>query len=145
MHEPNYVDYSLAQLHDCLNHVNREKYPDRLALLEKEIALRTHRGETFSDPILDELIPVTIPFGLGFRAWWSFTWRIVLSGALLFFFLNILAWANVIFNLVPATAVFVIQAAIMILFILICGPLIMMQVLAKRYRGYRIRIVRLTD
>ncbi len=143
MHEPQYTDYSLAQLHDCLHHINREKYPDRFLLLQNEIALRTHKGETFSDPLLDELIPTEIPYYLGFMTWWAFTWRIVLYGTLIFFGLNMLSWANVILNFVSTSVAFTIQIVAMIFFLFIGGPLIMIQVLAKRYPGYRIRIVRL--
>lgn len=145
MHEPNYEDYSLEQLHDCLNHINRDKYPDRFLVLKKEITLRTHKGESFSDPTLDELIPASIPYSLGLRAWWSFTWRIVLFGGMFFFLLNMLVWANVIYNLVPPETVMVLQIIAIGFFLLLCGPLIMMQVLAKRYPGYRIRIVKLKD
>ena len=33
--EPNYRMYSLEQLNDALEHIDRDKYPDRVATIEK--------------------------------------------------------------------------------------------------------------
>lgn len=47
-----YSQYSYSELYGMLNHMNQFKYPDRVALLEREIGQRVERGEV---PI--ELVP----------------------------------------------------------------------------------------
>jgi hypothetical protein len=37
---PDYQNYTLAALHEVLEHVNREKYPDRYAAVKKELRRR---------------------------------------------------------------------------------------------------------
>lgn len=114
-------------------------------LLKQEIALRTEKGETFSDPLLEELIPLSIPASLSFLIWWAFTWRFITGGLILYLILDRLSWANTILHVFSPETTSAIQIIISCLFILFTGPFIMMQVLAKRYPGYRIRIVRIQD
>lgn len=143
MFEPDYTDYSLDQLHDCLAHINQENYPERYQRIQQEIALRQAAGEVLSDPSLNELIAVDVPLSLGIRAWWCFTWRVTLASlAATLLFLGF-AKINALLRLFsPATMEIMYLMYNGIVFIL-AGTLIMMQVLAKRYQGYRLRIIKI--
>ena len=142
MHEPDYTEYSLNQLHDCLHHINAEKYPRRFEQLQQEIELRTEKGETLSDNGLEQFLATDVPPSLGFRAWWCFTWRscaaAVPLGALSAGLLKI----NAVLDLLPSAVMTTLQAVYWLLAIIAAGTFIMMQVLVKGYSGYRIRIVR---
>lgn len=145
MYEPDYTEYSLNQLYDCKKHINSRKYPQRFSRLQKEIALRTERGEALTDRTINELFAVDVPLTLGFRSWWCFTWRSAAAGILLFALLTGLLKINAVFHLLPHFALPAMQFIYWIVVIPIAGTCIMMQVLAKRYSGYCVRIVRTPD
>jgi hypothetical protein len=47
---PDYSNYSLAELYDVAQHINKERYPDRYALVAQEILRREQFGEYDSPP-----------------------------------------------------------------------------------------------
>lgn len=142
MYEPDYTEYSLNQLYDCLQHINSEKYPRRFEKLQKEIELRTEMGETFSDKSVEQFLAADVPFSLGLRAWWCFIWRSGIAAMPLVALYTGLVKINTVFQLLPPLAMTIFQATYWILGTAAAGTCIMMQVLAKEYSGYRIRIVR---
>lgn len=143
MYEPDYADYSLAQLHDCLDHIDRDNYPERYKELQKEIDLRYEQGETLVDPEVNELLAVDIPVSLGLLAWWFFLWRMTIAAGICILFVYGLAKVNGILQIFSSNMMSGIDIVVTILFITIAGIVIMMQVFAKRYPGYRIRIVKI--
>jgi len=48
---PDYTKYSFHELLDAYNHIDKEKYPDRVKLLENEIAERKRNPEKYSQNI----------------------------------------------------------------------------------------------
>jgi len=142
MHEPNFSDYSLAELHDCLAHLDTQKYPERLQQLQNEMNLRREQGEALSDPILNELLAEDVPASLGIRALWCFIWRMVVAAIFCSLLIKGCVWANSILHLLSPAALNTTLFILGTLGMTIAGTVIMSQVLAKRYRGYRIRIVR---
>jgi len=145
MHEPNFSDYSLAELHDCLAHLDTQKYPERLQQLQNEINLRREQGEALSDPILNELFAEDVPASIGIRALWCFIWRMVVATIFCSLLIKGCVWANSILHLLSPVALNTTLFILGTLFMTIVGTVIMSQVLAKRYRGYRIRIVRIPN
>lgn len=144
MHEPDYTDYSLNQLHECYRTINRAKYPNRFNRLQKEIDLRTEAGEVESDPIVNTLAAVDVPISLALRAAWCFSWRLTVAVGL-YYFLVIKIVVGVWLMIWPNSTQ-LLSAVLVILtlcYSLIVATLFMMQALAKRYQGYRIRVVRL--
>ncbi len=143
MHEPDYTDYSLNQLHDCLEHINPDKYPLRFAQLQQEMELRSESGESRNDPVFNELAAVDVPIPLGFWALYAFSWRFAVAAgiyALLIFGVTLL---NDVLHLFSPAVLLALEIFSAVLFFSISGTIIMMQVLSKRYRDYRIRIIRL--
>jgi hypothetical protein len=141
MYRPNYSDYSLAELHDCLAHLDGQKYPERLQLLQDEMELRRAQGETLSDPMLNELLAEDVPASLGIRALWCFVWRMAAATFCCALLLKGCLWINTILHLLSTAALTLTLTILGTLFMTIAGTVIMSQVLAKRYHGYRIRIV----
>lgn len=141
MYEPNYTDYSLNQLNDCLHHINPNQYPERLERLQREIALRIEAGEVLTDPVFNEIAAIDIPLSIGFRAWWCFGWRFTLIGLLFWLLLQGFLKINTILQIFTPQSLIIIQAFYTAGAIVTAGTLVMMQVLAKRYQGYRIRVV----
>ena len=142
MYEPDYTEYSLNQLYDCLHHINATKYPRRFEKLQQEIELRTEKGETLSDGSLEQFLAADIPLSLGFRAWWCFTWRSCAAAAPLAALFACLLKINSVLDLLPPVVMTTFQAAYCLLALTAAGTIVMMQVLAKGYNGYRIRIVK---
>jgi hypothetical protein len=143
MHEPDYTDYSLDQLYDCLDHINSEKYPLRFEQLQQEIALRSEAGEICSDPVLNELTAIDVPVTLGFRALYCFSWRFSIAAGLFVIVIFGASRLNDFLHLLPPSMLLTCEIIFAVVFFSIAGTIIMMQVLSKRYPGYRIRIVRL--
>jgi hypothetical protein len=143
MHEPDYTDYSLDQLHDCREHINPEKYPLRFEQLQQEIELRSAGGEIRNDPVFNELAAVDVPATLGLRALFCFSWRFAVASGLYALMIFGVMRLNNFLHLFSPAALLASEIIFAALFFSISGTIIMMQVLSKRYRGYRIRIVRL--
>lgn len=141
MHTPDYQDYSLAQLEDCLQHINRQKYPERFRLITDEIALRRELGENAVDPAVNELTGADIPFRVALQLWLCYTWRLGLGCLGVILLLALMRQINTMTGLLPAGHFFLIQLLAGLLIFLIAGPLIMMQVLARPFSGFRIRII----
>lgn len=142
MHEPDYTEYSLAELQDCLDHLNSERYPERLRQLQLEIALRQEQGESLSEPLLNELLAEEIPLDLGIRAFCCFFWRIVTAGIVCALLLKGIVIANSLLAFFSPLLLQVVLLVVAACFMTTAGTVIMMQVLAKRYQGYRLRIVK---
>ncbi|WP_419174663.1 hypothetical protein [Desulfosediminicola sp.] len=139
MHNPNYAEYSLAQLGDCLNHINRDKYPDRYQLLLHEISLRTERGEAVCDPLINELTGADIPFSLALRLWLCFCWRYTIcSAGVAALFMASYTAMNRLYILSPLIVGLMVAATIALL--ILSGAVIMKQALARPYRPFRIRV-----
>lgn len=141
MHEPEYANYSINELRDCLAHINQEKYPDRYRALEMELRLRLEAGETPTDPLINELTARDVPPGLALRCFWCFLWRFGLAVALSQILALSLDRVNSLLNLLKPAVATPIFGVLQTIFLLAAGGFIMGQVLAKRYSGYRIRIV----
>ena len=141
MHEPNYSDYSLAELRYCLAHLDSQKYPERLQQLQDEMALRREQGEALSDPLLNELLAEDVPASLAIRSLWCFAWRIVVASICCLLLIKGCTWINSILHALSPTVLNITLFILGTLFMTIAGTVIMSQVLAKRYRGYRIRII----
>ena len=141
MHEPDYADYSINELQDCLTHINQEKYPDRYRALELELRLRLEAGEAPTDPLINELTARDVPPGLALSCFLCFFWRFGLAIALSQLLVLALERINTLLNLLEPVAATPIFWVVRTTFLLAAGVLIMGQVLAKRYSGYRIRIV----
>lgn len=142
MHEPDYSDYTLNQLHDCLNHINRSRYPERYRRLTAEIELRLSAGEGSVEPLIDQLFPLHIPFTLGLRVLWCFCSRfaVLMAGVHLL-------WAgagkiNEILHLLGPSQFTAARYLSYIFCGLLGGTFVMMQALAKHYHGYRIRVIK---
>lgn len=141
MHEPEYADYSINELRDCLAHINQEKYPERYRMLEMELRLRLEAGETPTDPLINELTARDVPPGLAVRCFWCFFWRFGLAVALSQLLVLSLSWVTSLLGLLGPAVTTLLFGVLQTIFVLAAGVIIMGQVLAKRYSGYRIRIV----
>jgi len=142
MHIPRYQEYSLAQLEDCLEHINREKYPERFIMLSREIELRKERGECAVDPTVNVLTGADAPFFLALQLWWCCTWRLLLGAAAISLPLLLLARLNATLSLLSAEMLVLILVVTGLLFFLFAGPIVTMQALARPYGNYQIRIIR---
>lgn len=142
MHEPDYTDYSLTELQDCLNHVNRDKFPERYRQLQQEVSLRREQGETVTDPVLNELLAEDVPATLALQALWYFLLRFAAAALVCGLLLQGLIRINSLLDIFPPVLLNGVLLVAGIIFMTIAGTIIMSQVLAKRYRSYRIRIVR---
>jgi hypothetical protein len=60
MHEPNYAKYSLDDLRDALNHIDKERFPERVKVIEAEISKRASSREDLIPKIVadEEVAPV---------------------------------------------------------------------------------------
>ena len=145
MHEPNYTDYSLAELQDCLDHLNSEKYPERFRQLQREMALRREQGEAVSNPVLNELLAEDVPAGLALRALWCFLWRTGAAGLLCYALLQAMIRVNAILDILSPLAEGLLLTIFGVIFMTAAGVIVMSQVLAKRYQGYRIGLIRTAD
>lgn len=145
MHEPNYEDYSLSQLYECLAQINRKKYPERLQLLETEIELRTEMGEAAVDPLINQLTAPDVPFSVGFRALLCFSWRAFLMGIFIALVTTGIDKINALLHLLPPIPLIIIKCIVALGLTALLGSLIMMQVFSIHYPGYRIRVINITD
>ena len=135
----------MAELYDCLAHIDSFQYPARFQQLQNEIQLRRAQGETPSSPLLNELFAEDVPVGLGIRALWCFAWRITLSGILCLLLLKGCIWVNSVLQLLSPAVLSIALFLLGTLYMTIAGTAIMAQVMAKRYHGYRIRIIRIDE
>lgn len=143
MYEPNYADYSLDQLQDCLVHIHKDKYPERYRRLQQEIALRSERGESLADPGINELTAVDVPLIVGVLALWGFLWRMAIAIVFCMLATYGMIWINAILRIFSPTMLLIVETLVVVPFMTAAAIVTMMQMLARPYPGYRIRIVRL--
>jgi hypothetical protein len=55
LNTPNYKEYSLSELNDALNHIDREKFPERTQTLIHEIKLRDNNHQNKVELVIPEL------------------------------------------------------------------------------------------
>lgn len=55
---PNYQNYRIEELYDSLNHIDRERFPERVEVIKKEIAAREERSKKQAHDVPKTELPI---------------------------------------------------------------------------------------
>lgn len=142
MYMPEYKEYSLWELHEALDSLNKEKYPERREIIEKELERRKSAGEVLSFYTRHVFWPHEIPINLGFRLWWGFTWRTTVA-LIAISYLSWLVGTNFGLQtgfLIQTEFLIIRTSLISIISIPIIGTFFIVKALAKKYSNFRIYV-----
>lgn len=140
MHMQNYSYFTLKELHQELKSLIRKKYPDRLKIMEGEMDMCAEAGDMVLDTKHPEMFSADIPLSLGFRAWWRYFWRSRLAiMAFVFIVSMVLGALTNIFEPFPKAGLFL-KKGMPVIFTTVLSTIFMIQALAKRLEGHRIKV-----
>lgn len=139
--KPNFDNYTISELHDSLSKIDKEKYPENLAEIHRQIKHKQQVGFVLSGETSDtttnqhdlSLIKVALPI------WWRFTWRYGVATTLLSIILAIPLFLGFTFFGYQELLPFVI-GVIQIIFIPIAGMFFIRQAIVGKYKNFYLEI-----
>jgi hypothetical protein len=142
MNDTEYIElikgYSLDHLQDGLRNLDRDKHPQRVAMLEEQIVERKKAGEIVDSIVTSARDPLwrqPVSWDTAFAVWWAFIWRSLLACIPLNFLALIgLALLNKALDIPPLLFALAFQCTAILIAALV-GVVVMKAILSKKYKN----------
>ncbi|WP_290699176.1 hypothetical protein [Amphritea sp.] len=141
MNPPDYTKYSIPELFQALEGIDKEQYKDRVVIIENEINYRKEAGYVISAETSALFNESSVSFdAIAMPVWWSAFWRTTVAECLL----AVVFWVLLVVNSfigIPSLFLFILFALVQLVSIPYIGAYCMRQALVTRYNNFQISIV----
>jgi len=144
MNPPDYQKYSIPELFQALDAIDKEQYKDRVQLIENEINHRKEAGYVISAERSALFNESNVSFyDIAMPIWWNAFWKTTLASILL----GVVLWMLVIvssFIGIASDFIVILFGLVQLVSIPYIGAFCMRQALVTRYNNFQISIVPIT-
>ncbi|MGY8870420.1 MAG: hypothetical protein ACKVJE_08280 [Pseudomonadales bacterium] len=140
-HPPDYTKYSILELFQALEGIDKEQYKDRVEIIENEINYRKEAGYVISaerSALFNE--PTVSFYNIAMPVWWSVFWRTTVAECLLVVVFWVLMTVSAFIG-IPSLFMFILLALVQLVSIPYIGAYCMRKALITRYNSFQISIV----
>lgn len=141
MNPPDYTKYSIPELFQALDGIDKDQYKERVQIIKDEISHREEAGYVISAETSALFNDTDISFyDIAIPVWWSVFWRTTVAECLLV----VVFWLLLIvssFIGIPSLFMFVLFSLVQLISIPYIGAYCMRQALVTRYNDFQLSIV----